>query len=787
MANNYYEDYLADVMKLAKTMVIKSVTSPVATNKELMALGLEVNESDPRSWRYYMNIAGVYHYTNPRMTVKSIDTQEEIDFTSENLAIHRATAREYQYGTSYYRELVAQYPKNEILILGILNPVDIQTAIDAYDGEILWMDQSLIDSNEINLKELVQRRITAFVDRWHVEDYSHAEDLYDPARLSLLYANLAMFIITARLENCRTIHAHSFHIRQFLASNGNLDVYMDYMTKKQQLFFYRNLPYLHRNPGTQDTFGLLLNRVMIDRDLPMAQYTMAHNLAAMPEDLDPSVELVRKEMTPDYAGIPATTHSVYEVLSKEVPLARSNNLYVGDYEGITTTKMRYAKNSLVRTKVLESKVVDRSDSQVYSLADHLLNHWLYLAAKDRYRAVVTVNNPRTGEGIKLTVQDAFTLYLYAYNRSVGFDLPTVPAIVASRVRRIPKPSVADIYSVAASDLVEIELAQRLYAEAPPVSQYISTEAFYNAVEEVYEADIAAWKLAAHQQHYLKRGMVEAMADRLFCDVDIDLEGGKAYPDWLHERGLLFEDFGELEFEDLAAGLWSTATGSDLNTSISLTDVHRAMLGIMTRLSSYSVHFVRDINAEPIRAIPFKYLRFGDVTSSEESISARHLYRMEVLRRFGSDSGKRRVEDFNRLNITGHQSETYAKRRVNMGWKVVSRGLTEVERQVPMPRMRLRVLDNGPFDLGNGKVVSDRVVLPVGETEQDIPLATIVTQTILDGLKAPLIVYPELEDVLTVLGLDGFDDNDAVSNPTPSLVSKLTQPNLEGFDNNDGSF
>lgn len=787
MANNYYEDYLADVMKLAKTMVIKSVTSPVATNKELMAQGLEVNESDPTTWRYYKNIAGVYHFTNPAMKVKSIDTQEEIDFTTENLAIHRATAREYQYGTSYYRELLALYPKNELLILGILNPVDMQTAIKAEDGEILWMDQNLIDSNEINLKELIQRRITAFLDRWHVEDYSHSEDLYDAARLGLLYANLAMFIITARLENCRTIHAHSFHIRQFLASNGNLDVYMDYMTKKQQLFFYRNLPYLHRNPGTQDTFGLLLNRVMIDRDLPMAQYTMAHNLASMPEDLDPNVDLVRKEMTPDYAGIPATTHSVYEVLAKEVPLARSNNLYVGDYEGITTNKMRFARNSLVRTKVLESKVVDRSDSQVYSLADHLLNHWLYLSSNGRYRAVVTVNNPRTGEGIKLSVQDAFTLYLYAYNRSVGFELPTVPSLVAQRVRRIPKPSVADLYSVVAESRVDIALAEQLYTEAPPISQYISTEAFYTAIEEVYEADIAAWTLAASQQHHLNRGMVEAMADRLFCDVDIDLEGGKKYPDWLHERGLLFEDFGELEFEDLAAGLWNTATGSDLNTSISLTDVHRAMLGIMTRLSSYSVHFVRDINAEPIRAIPFKYLRFGDVISSEESISARHLYRMEVLRRFSQESGRRRVDDFNRLNITEHRSEGSGKGRHNMGWRVLSRGLTEVVRRVPMPRMRLRVVDEGPYDLGSGRVISDQVVLPVGETQQDIPLATIVTQTILDGLTAPLPVYPELDQVLTQPALDGFDDNDALPPSGRPLVATLGRPDLEGFDNNDGSF
>lgn len=726
MANNYYEIYLDDIISLAATMVIKSHTSAVATNRELLYFGVDVSD-DPATWRYYMNIAGLYHSTNEEMIVKSIDTQEDIAFTKENLAIHRATARAYAYGTDYYRALVSQFELQETLILGILNPVDLQTAIDAPDGKILWMDPAYVDENETILQEQIQYRINSFFDRWHVPDYSATEDLYDTARYQIGAANLAGFIFTARLENCHTLHAHSFHIRQFLASNGRLDIYFDAMNLKQRLFFYRNLPYIHRYPGATDTFNWLVDNVMVERGFPLAQYTMNHNIANMPNELDPQIELIRTETTPDYAGVPATVHSVLEVLTKELPLARSNAAYLSDHEASTTMLMQLGKDSSVSTKVLESKVVDRTDSQVFTMAEVLLNHWLYLSTVDRYRAVITILNPRTGADIKMPVQDAFILYLYAYNRANGMVLENIPNIDALRVRRHAGPSVGDLVlrpvtieelmSVVDPRLVPKEMAVLINSLAYPISSYVSTEAFYSACSEIYAGALAQYRTAAFQQHKDARAMVEAMADRMYFDIGINLGENQDYRQWLRERGLDIEDFGSLEFEELWNSLWQTATGLDLNTTISLGDVHKAMVGIMTRLSSYSVHFVRDINEEPLRALPIKHLRIGDVNGYEERRWFVDALRLDIIRTSASEEGTIDMMDPpGRLAFSVAKGSEVGTCKLPFGLGIVSRGATETNSRVQMPTLRIRLPDYvAPKSLTTliTKTTSDVVVVPVG--------------------------------------------------------------------------
>ena len=45
-------------------------------------------------------------------------------------------------------------------------------------------------------------------------------------------------LLNLRLQNVKHM-AHGYHIKQY--SHNKLDIYYDYMTKKQQLFFYRNI------------------------------------------------------------------------------------------------------------------------------------------------------------------------------------------------------------------------------------------------------------------------------------------------------------------------------------------------------------------------------------------------------------------------------------------------------------------------------------------------------------------------------------------------------------------
>ena len=59
---------------------------------------------------------------------------------------------------------------------------------------------------------------------------------------------------------------------------------------------------------------------------------------------------------------------------------------------------------------------------------------------------------------------------------------------------------------------------------------------------------------------------------------------------------------------IATDIWKKITGLDNVNIKSLNNTHRAMVGLMTKLSSYSVHYIREINETPLIATNFRSVR-----------------------------------------------------------------------------------------------------------------------------------------------------------------------------------
>ena len=218
-----YQIYHESVVRLAATLVVKDEATCNHINNRLSYFGYQIDEGRHETWKYYLNLAGKYHASDKMMTVTSMDTQEEIEFTVENMDIHRATWREYQYGSRYYKELITKYPNQKMLILGILNPVNIDTAIAAPDHSILYYDRTLVESRETNLIPKLQDWINGQFIRWANEDYRINNSLFIAARLAIIGMGTPSQIKSIRLENAKTNMAHSYHIRRYLASFGPLD------------------------------------------------------------------------------------------------------------------------------------------------------------------------------------------------------------------------------------------------------------------------------------------------------------------------------------------------------------------------------------------------------------------------------------------------------------------------------------------------------------------------------------------------------------------------------------
>lgn len=695
MSKAQYDIYRRKVLDLTRTLVVKSSASADAINRELRALGHTVNENDLLSWKYYLHLAGEYHWTDVDMTVKSLDTLEDIPFTKESLEHHLATTREYRQFGSYYRALVSRYPDQEDLIKGILNPVDIQTAIDAEDGQILYYDDTLVESNEENLIPKLESWCKIFSRRWLVRAYAMVDDLYVPAHLATMYMLIPAVVMNIRLGNCHTNYAHSYHIREYLASHQKLDWAVDYMTKKQMLWLYREIRFIERNAGKQSTFKALIQNIMTERNLPLAEWSMNHSLEEMPDELTPRVEFNRSTLNLDLSAAGVESRNVVQMLEAQEGVAKGNSRILEDIAPVIREQMAYSLNDQLKTKVLESAVIDTTDAAIFSLADTLLNHWLYLAHVGRYSAVLSVDNPRTGAPLVLSVKEAFIVYMYVFGKAMGLEMTHLPVLSATHVRRLVTPTRAKLEGMVDKKLRNKHVFDAIYRNIQPVRNYISTEAFYRDVHKIHQNLLAHRWIWATREHKEERGMIEGAAMHLYHTPHCDFGSNQTFTEWFAERGLDIQLFTRLEASLLADLLVSHATGANLNATTSLRDIQTAMLRIMSTLSSYSVQFLQSINSQPLLVTDWPMPRIGRIHAT----AGDHIEGVSINIGVNDvrDKGGLRVrlpgvgwEEHSPLTTQGRNYD-----RIEFNLEVVPSGMTRQTYRIELPNFKV-VHEDYPF-------------------------------------------------------------------------------------------
>lgn len=615
--NNYYELYIDACYQLAATMVIKSVDTANAMNQYVTDyFGSSMFDGlDPTTWKYYLNISGQYHPTDVDMTVVSLDTLETITFNKENLTIHVATAAAYVYGTYLYNQLVARYPTQQTLILGILYPVDINTAIAADDGTILGYPPGLVEPNEYSLVANLQTWLNGFRARWYIPAFALTDPLYSAAFLGIMYLNLLPAIISFRQDKCKTNEAHSFHVTMYLASHQGLDVYMPYLTLEQSLWFYRNIAYIERNAGKQEIFDLLVQNIMTVRGLPLSEIVMHHDLTNQPTNLYPDLVFLANPINLSIVTDSAQKLTLDEVLGLEDPLAPGNPSEHTVEEPAIETLMQNSLSNQLLTKIVISNVVDYSNSTPITLPEVLLYHWLYLATNSTYIANIVVTNPRTGDVYSFSAQEAFVFMWYAQCYVAGINLVNIPPVFAQHVQRIPMVNVAEIMKNVDTTLVDTSRATEGLSVQPAIpAKIVSTAAFYNTCNSIYNAIQIQRGLTASVEHYVRRGMVQGMFERIYCDKSCVIADntGQTYLQWFAARNINIANFTTEDLSAMATTILSLATGANLNTSVTIGALQAALLKMLTQLSSYSIQPVGEINADAIKKLDTPQVRVGNV-------------------------------------------------------------------------------------------------------------------------------------------------------------------------------
>ncbi|UQT03528.1 putative virion structural protein [Serratia phage vB_SmaM-Kodama] len=634
MADTTQRLYVDGAMSLAQTMTIKFNAGAVAINNYLTEIGYTVDPNVPSTWRYYMNLAGKYHVSNQQMKVTSLDTLEEIDFTYDNLLIHRATKAAYKYGSRYYNELVEQYPEQELLIRGVLWPVDIDKAIDAKDFTILYYDSDEVDPNETYLIQDLQEWIYRFTYRWYLVFAAAVQKYYPATFFGTLFIHLVGEIISIRENYCRTQYVHSYHLWAYLGSHGRLNAYKDYVNITQALWLYRNIRYIDNHAGKTTTFDDLILNILTARNIPLTAYFLRHNSKDVPESILPEGEVAKDPknyLAESVQGIERI--SIGEALDNEVNSAKDNDKYLAKQKIDVPIRVANAITGELPTKVLESVMIDRSDSVPHKFVDTLMGEWIYLATEGRYVANITIPNPATQEAMSMTVREALILWVYCAMRQFEMVLEDVPDLTAWFVQRLAAPEFSELRGVCEPKYVSESAILMALTEHTPVSTIISTEAFYNTVAQIQSNINAHRVMYTRQQDFRARGQMEVMTNRFYINKKCQLSATPIkYADWFHTKNWDMELSSPEAYSDFCFQLIEVATGANLRSTISVSDVHSAMIAIMTQLSSYSVQYVHKTNASPNIIVDNLAIRFGGI-ESRPSADFKIDQRVEIINQY----------------------------------------------------------------------------------------------------------------------------------------------------------
>lgn len=619
MSINKYRLYVQSVFDLAKTLSIKSEYSAIKVNEALNINypTLQIDTYDKASWKYYLNMCGEYHSTDSSMTFKSLDTMQTIVFNKSNLALHASSALAYRYGSRYYRELVARYPEQESLIHGILYPAVMADLLAAPDFTVVAYPSYLVEENEEDLILNINQWISNFMHRYYVRGYRATDQLYYASLLGVMFSRMVPLVLYLRKQACKTRQAHSYHVNQYLASHGMLDVYLDQLSPKQAMFLYKNINYIERHAGMQDNFDWLLENLLTDRGIPLSEYSMSQSDVNMPNSLLAVPDMV---LTPlNRVAARQSTFTVSEVMHKEVQIAPGNSSRVEETAISTAERLAYSANARLKTKVLESALVTSSDTGITNEVDVALNFWGYASASNRYNIYIRIKHPVTGAEIPIPQRVAYHYFLYAYSCVNFKPFEKIPPVYASRIPIWPAPSLAQAYSVVDSAYVSEGTVENIWELHPTDEAYFSVAGFRSKVADMTQRANAQAHLVAQEEHMYSRGLLQGAMERMFSHYILtDSLTERDAIEVFEENELPVSGLTTLEWQAIYLSLFEEATGVSLQATVTKSSLQTSLIKLFKQLSSYSIQFVSDVLTSDVVTLNWAALRLGDVRGTSGS-------------------------------------------------------------------------------------------------------------------------------------------------------------------------
>lgn len=618
-----YRIYLESCIALSRSVVFYSSLAADVVNKQDIENGI-IPSKDRRDWKYFKHLNGDYHWSDNEIKITSLDTHTEILYTKEVLSKHKKTLATYRDEPRHVRELIAKYPNQSMLIRGVINPIPYHISTKAEEGQVLWLDDKLIEPQEHSLRYDIYSFIAKFIHRNFRVSYTDADDLYLQTQYAVLKIHLAKRIQSFRNSKMRTAEAHSFHMTNYLASHNRLDQFLPYMSLEQKLFFYININWIERHIGFTESFDWLVEKLLTIRNLPAYSYRLVQKDPDLEENAyTPLGVFARSPINFNENGAAYTVdeYPIDSVIRREVPTATDNLNNLFPYIEKAQRQTNEAQISSLPTKIIECAVIDPESISAISELDVAVNHWLYLSTKGLYNATAEILNPVNGQTMRLDTRDMFTLYWYAMNTVVyGQPLDKIELVGAmslNRHREITEDEYKTVMPWKTCPFWREEVSVFTNTAVVLEESITNKDEFSDYVRRVTQS-MEYRNQWTNGEHY---GPIKELRECLWrvsyanCLCDLSNQTDKTYAEFFDRIGLQWQLLSPDVWLDLAGLVFEASTAWTSKNSFSIDEVQKQMILCFKRLSSYRVQFIDDLIGNNNITGGNAYVGAGAITSS----------------------------------------------------------------------------------------------------------------------------------------------------------------------------
>jgi hypothetical protein len=315
-----------------------------------------------------------------------------------------------------------------------------------------------------------------------------------------------------------------------------------------------------------------------------------------------------------------------ETLIKIEDKTFDNTEFQSDNYNDVLNQLELADSSVLTTKLLQTVVTDRTDALVYTLESILFNHWIYLSAKNLYKASLYIELPRENTSLRFTSQQAIGLYFFCTLRYYMPHLELqeilnmkIPNFRVNRVVSLTNKTISSFKDKIESKYLSDKEIQEIIDTKIEAVELLSTPDFRSLCEDIFRSSQIQFSIYAHKENIFSRAYAHFVCANLYVDETVEFNSlvnsdnsKMSYGDLISILGINIEDYTLDNYLELSNNIIAIATSTSEEEQTKLGVVQKAMSSLLMQLSSYSVQIVEEINENPIIVAPSTAVRASNL-------------------------------------------------------------------------------------------------------------------------------------------------------------------------------